>query len=64
MKEMNHEEIIEVRILLIKIISKAYKKCFDIIKDDNILYDVFVEILSILVNNNIAEAAFLLEEIR
>lgn len=64
MKEMKHEEIIEVRILLIKIISKAYKKCFDIIKDDNILYDVFVEILSILVNNNIAEAAFLLEEIR
>ncbi len=64
LKEIKHEEVIEVRFLLIKIITKAYNKCFNVIKNDNKMYDVFVEILSILVKNKVAEAAFLLEEIR
>lgn len=64
LKEIKHEEFIKVRFLLVKIITKTYKKCFNIIKDDKNLYDTFIEILLFLIKNNITEAAFLLEEIR
>lgn len=63
LKKIKREEVIEVKFILVKIITEAYNKYFDTIKGDTQLYDTFVEILSILIDNKIAEAAFLLEEI-